>query len=105
MLLLGWAFLDTFVSLKTSLRKSNLKPDKSDRNPAAEDDRSSAAKAMAMVGSITAISMSMVVMALIGWGLDTWLGTQVVFMFIGVLLGMIGGVWQLTRMLTPKSER
>ena len=58
---------------------------------------------MAMVGSITAISMSMVVLALIGWGLDVWLGTQVLFMFIGVVLGMIGGVWQLMKMLSPKS--
>ena len=81
----------------------NLKSDQSDRTSVSEDDRSPAAKAMAMVGSITAISMSMVVLALIGWGLDVWLGTQVLFMFIGVMLGMIGGVWQLMKMLSPKS--
>lgn len=81
----------------------NLKSDQSDRTSVSEDDRSPAAKAMAMVGSITAISMSMVVLALIGWGLDVWLGTQVLFMFIGVVLGMIGGVWQLMKMLSPKS--
>ena len=81
----------------------NLKSDQSDRTSVSEDDRSPAAKAMAMVGSITAISISMVVLALIGWGLDVWLGTQVLFMFIGVMLGMIGGVWQLMKMLSPKS--
>lgn len=58
------------------------------------------AKAMSMVGTITAISMSMVVMALIGWALDQWLGTQIVFMFIGVVLGLVGGVWQLLKMLS-----
>ena len=65
-----------------------------------EDDRSPMAKAMSMVGTITAISMSMVVMALIGWGVDTWLGTQIVFMFIGVVLGVVGGVWQLIKILS-----
>ena len=63
-------------------------------------DRSPMAKAMSMVGTITAISMSMVVMALIGWGLDNWLGTQIVFMFLGVVLGVVGGVWQLIKLLS-----
>jgi ATP synthase protein I len=63
------------------------------------DDQSSYANAMAWVSRITSISMEMVVPGLIGYYiLDRWLGTKVLFLILGLILGLIGGIWQLIRL-------
>jgi len=63
------------------------------------DQRSSSAKAMAMVTSITTISFMMVIPPLLGYYLDNWLGTVVLFMFLGVVFGLICGIWQLIKLV------
>ena len=63
------------------------------------DDQSSYANAMVWVSRITSISMEMVVPGLIGYYLlDRWLGTKVVFLILGLILGLVGGMWQLIKL-------
>jgi ATP synthase protein I len=63
------------------------------------DDQSSYANAMAWVSRITSISMEMVVPGVIGYYLlDRWLGTKVVFLILGLILGFVGGIWQLIKL-------
>ena len=63
------------------------------------DDQSSYANAMVWVSRITSISMEMVVPGLIGYYLlDRWLGTKVVFLILGLILGFVGGIWQLIKL-------
>jgi ATP synthase protein I len=70
------------------------------------DDPSSYANAMAWVSRITSISMEMVVPGLIGYYLlDRWLGTKVVFLILGLILGLIGGIWQLIRLTRQNDGR
>lgn len=45
----------------------------------------------------------MAVPALIGYGLDTWLGTRVVFVAVGAVLGLILGMLHLIRLAGGKS--
>jgi F0F1-type ATP synthase assembly protein I len=54
---------------------------------------------MAMVSTITTISFMMVIPPLLGFYLDNWLGTVVLFMFLGVVFGLICGIWQLTKLV------
>ena len=55
------------------------------------DDQSSYANAMVWVSRITSISMEMVLPGLIGYYLlDRWLGTRVVFLILGLILGFDG---------------
>jgi ATP synthase protein I len=62
-------------------------------------DDQSYSNAMAWVSRITSISMEMVVPGLIGYYLlDRWLGTRVVFLILGLILGLIGGIWQLIKL-------
>jgi len=69
------------------------------------DDRSSSAKAMAMVSSVMTIAFMMVVPAFLGWGLDILLGTVVVFMSLGVVLGVVAGGWQLLKLVKYLEEQ
>lgn len=63
------------------------------------DDRSAYANAMQWVSRITAISMEMVLPGVIGYYLiDSWLGTKVVFLILGLILGLVGGIWQLIKL-------
>ena len=52
------------------------------------DDRSAQAKAAAWVSRIITISIEMVVPGLIGYWLDTKLGTKFVFMLAGFVFGI-----------------
>ena len=54
---------------------------------------------MSMVSSIMTVAFMMVIPALLGYLLDSWLGTIALFMCLGVLLGMVGGVWQLMKLV------
>lgn len=49
------------------------------------------------------VSLEMAVPALIGYGLDVWLQTRVVFVIIGALLGLVGGMAHLIRLANAKS--
>ena len=63
------------------------------------DDQTSYSNAMVWVSRITSISMEMVVPGLIGYYLlDRWLGTKVVFLILGLILGLVGGIWQLIKL-------
>jgi ATP synthase protein I len=62
------------------------------------DDLSSYARAMVWVSRITTIAIEMVLPGAIGYWIDTKLGTKVVFMIIGVILGFVGGLWQLIKL-------
>lgn len=54
---------------------------------------------MAMVSTIITIACMMVVPALLGSWIDAWLGTVVLFMFLGVIFGVVAGVWQLVKLV------
>ena len=51
------------------------------------DTRSPMAKALDLVSQITAVSLTLVLPALGGYFLDGWLGTGLVFVILGLLLG------------------
>ena len=63
------------------------------------DDRSSSVKAMSLVSRITTISFMVVIPAVIGYLVDGWLGSGVAFMFLGALLGMVAGAFQLVKLV------
>jgi len=70
------------------------------------DDQSSYANAMQWVSRITSISMEMVLPGLIGYYLlDRWLGTKVLFLILGLILGFVGGIWQLIRLTKQNGSR
>ena len=64
-----------------------------------DDDRSSHAKAMSLASGVLTIAFMMAIPALLGYFLDVWLGTIVVFMFLGVVFGVGAGVWQLVKLV------
>jgi ATP synthase protein I len=70
------------------------------------DDQSSYANAMAWVSRITSISIEMVLPGLIGYYLiDRWLGTKVVFLILGLIVGFAGGIWQLIKLTKQNGNR
>lgn len=62
------------------------------------DDRSSYANAMQWVSVITSVSIEMVLPGAIGYWIDQRLGTKPVLLILGVILGFVGGIWQLIRL-------
>jgi F0F1-type ATP synthase assembly protein I len=54
---------------------------------------------------ITTISMEMVVPIAVGYGIDTWLGTRVVFVILGAIGGMTLGMFHLVRLLAVSSAK
>src|SRR6478735_7845419 len=62
------------------------------------DDRSSVARAYQWASRIILVSLEMVLPGLVGYWLDTWLGSVVVFMLIGFAAGCTWGVWHLVKM-------
>ena len=69
-----------------------------------EDTRSPTAKALDLVSQITTISLTAVLPAVGGYFIDNWLGTKIVFILIGLALGMTGAGFQLMK-LVNKLER
>lgn len=54
---------------------------------------------------IMGVAMEMVLPGLAGWYfLDRRLGTQVVFLILGLVLGVVGGMVHLVRMLSPENS-
>ena len=68
------------------------------------DTRSPMAKALDLVSQITTISLTAVLPAVGGYFIDNWLGTTIVFILIGLALGMTGAGFQLMN-LVKKLER
>ena len=69
------------------------------------DDRSSLASAMGWASLMTTISLGMALPGLIGLWLDRWLGTGVLFVIVGVILGFSTGIWQLIKLTTPHDNK
>jgi F0F1-type ATP synthase assembly protein I len=69
------------------------------------DERDDVARAFAWAWRIITLSVEIVVFALLGYGIDRWLGTRAVFTLIG--LGLGGGVsfWHLMRLLALDEKR
>jgi len=63
------------------------------------DDRSPIAIAASWSATITTVSMEMVVPIALGYWIDTWLGTRVVFVILGAIGGMTLGIYHLVRLL------
>jgi len=73
--------------------------------PNLPDDRSPLAMAMAWVSRVTTISFEMVLPGLLGYWVDQKLGTDPLFLVIGVVLGLIGGMWHLVGLTHEPSSR
>ena len=69
-----------------------------------KDTRSPMAKALDLVSQITTISLTAVLPAVGGYFIDNWLGTKIVFILIGLALGMTGAGFQLMN-LVKRLER
>jgi ATP synthase protein I len=69
------------------------------------DDRSSYALAMQWVARITTISVEMVLPGWIGYWIDQRLGTKVVFLILGLIIGFAGGIWQLIQLTKPNNNQ
>jgi F0F1-type ATP synthase assembly protein I len=65
------------------------------------DDRSALALAYGWAVRITAISLEMVVPILIGLWLDRKLGTVLVFVVLGAVVGVTAGLFHLIRLAGP----
>lgn len=64
------------------------------------DDRSPMAIAASWSATITTISLEMVVPIALGYWIDTWLGTRVVFVILGAIGGMSLGMFHLVRLVS-----
>ena len=62
------------------------------------DDQPPIAMAMVWVSRITTISIEMVLPGVIGYWIDLRLGTKPAFLIVGVILGFVGGMWQLLKL-------
>ncbi len=62
------------------------------------DDRSAMARAYGWVAQITTISLEMALPALGGSWLDQKLGTKVLFLILGSVLGFAAGFWHLLKL-------
>ncbi|MBL9125413.1 MAG: AtpZ/AtpI family protein [Planctomycetaceae bacterium] len=69
------------------------------------DDRSSLAVAAAWASQITTVAMEMVVPIALGYWVDTWLGTRVVFVILGAIGGMSLGIYHLMRMVSSSPAK
>jgi len=64
-----------------------------------KDTRSPIAKAMDLVSQITSIGLTAVLPALGGYFLDGWLETKVLFVILGLVLGLIMAGLQLKKLV------
>lgn len=66
-------------------------------------DRSPMAVALEWSSTIISISVAMVVPGLAGYWLDGKLGTGFVFLLLGMVVGVVVGIWQLVRLAQKKT--
>ena len=69
--------------------------------PEQRNDRSPFTLAMEWTSRITTISLEMVVPALVGYWLDQRLGTHLLFLVLGVILGFVTAMLSLLRLTRP----
>lgn len=69
--------------------------------PEPPDDRASLAQAWAWSSRITSVALEMVLPGVLGYWIDQKLGTVMVFLLLGVILGMTGGLIHLVKMVQP----
>jgi hypothetical protein len=62
------------------------------------DDLSAFALAMEWVSIITTTSLEMVLPGVIGYWIDLKLGTKLLFLTLGIIFGVVGGMWQLIKL-------
>ncbi len=62
------------------------------------------AKALSKVTQITAISLMMIVPAIVGHFIDRRFGTVILFTAIGLVLGMVAAVWQLVQFVAHQDQ-
>ncbi len=63
------------------------------------DTRSPAVKAMNLATHVTTISLMMVLPAGGGYYVDAYFGSLPLFMILGLVLGMVAGVWLMIRLV------
>jgi len=68
------------------------------------DDRSSMAQAVAWTSRITTIALEMVLPGILGYWLDQQLGTRLVFLILGTILGMWVGMMHLLHLTKSPQE-
>ena len=68
------------------------------------DDRSPLAKALSKVTQITAISLMMIVPAFIGYFVDQYFGTLILFTALGLVFGVGSAVWQLIQFVAHQED-
>ena len=73
--------------------------------PRNTDDRAAMAKAMDWVSRIISACVMSVLPALGGYFLDNWLGTKIVFILLGMLLGGGIGFYQLRKLVETMNEQ
>ena len=62
------------------------------------DNRSPAAKGLHLASHVTTVSLMMVLPAGGGYYADLYFGTLPLFMVLGLILGLIAGIWQLIKL-------
>jgi F0F1-type ATP synthase assembly protein I len=68
------------------------------------DNRAPLVKAYHWASRGITVAVGMVLPGLLGYWLDTRLGTKAVFTILGFGLGMTYGIWQLLRMARPAKQ-
>jgi ATP synthase protein I len=69
------------------------------------DDTKSYAIAMQWVSRITSIGIEMVLPGVIGYWIDQRLGTKIVFLILGLIVGFVGGIMQLIKLTKRDAGR
>lgn len=64
-----------------------------------DDDRSPIAQAVGTASQITTIGLTMILPAFAGYYLDRWLGTVLLFVILGLGLGVASAVLQMSRLI------
>ena len=68
------------------------------------DDRSPSAKALSKVAQITSISLMMIVPAIIGYFVDQYFNTLILFTSIGLVFGIASSIWQLVKFVALQDQ-
>ena len=70
-----------------------------------QDTRSPTAQALDLVSQITTISLTAVLPAVGGYFIDNWLDTKIVFILLGLALGMTGAGFQLMKLVKKLEQQ
>jgi len=73
-------------------------------NDSSPDERSNFAKGFDLATRISTACLTMVLPALLGYYVDQRLGTSVVFVLLGLALGMTLGIFQLIRLVKSLND-